>query len=151
MTINKYDQEERKRFYQERFSVEMQNRVAKRDARNAALETMRDVELVCERIRWLCNGTFGRGAQLYARDILHTGKPFNLVTRFNRVAALVQLVLLCDDRCPQSEALRAWRLLSKPEQEKLRVAVAEQLEAEIENEVTRQREANNEPKQPEVY
>ena len=62
-----------------------------------------------ERTTWLLDGTFGRGAQILAEEIVDA-----LPSRHNREAQLFRLVLAFDDRLPFTATDRIWDRLSTP-------------------------------------
>ena len=72
------------------------------------LEREPEYGIVEERLRWLFLGTFGRGWQDAAMEIVALGPR----SRQNRVAQLFSLLLQVDDRIPRAEVARIWRVLS---------------------------------------
>lgn len=88
----------------------------RREARAAFLESLRDPDLIAERVHWILIGNYGYGEMLIARQILSN-------KRMNRAAALVHMVAALDDGCPEDFARAAWHELSAREQTKLDRAV----------------------------
>lgn len=62
-----------------------------------------DARTLYERTTWLLNGTFGRGAQILAEEIVDAPP-----SRHNREAQLFRLVLAFDDLLPPNATNRVW-------------------------------------------
>ena len=76
-------------------------------------EAMRDdPAIVAERLGWVFNGSYGKGAQLRAQQVLTN-------PRLNRVAILNQYTGIYEWRCPGSMVVDAWKKLSQHEKKTL--------------------------------
>ena len=62
---------------------------------------------IYERTNWLLNGTFGRGAQILAEEVIDAPP-----SRYNRAAQLFRLMLAFDDMLPMNVTNRVWERLS---------------------------------------
>lgn len=88
----------------------------KRELQSDVLHKLQDPELVAERIEWLLDGTFGRGAQIESQRIL-------AARRMNRAASLSLLAMQLDTSAPRAIVLAAWRKLSPRQKTELDAAV----------------------------
>lgn len=88
----------------------------RQEARQEWAEALKDPALVGERVGWLLEGCYGHGQYLLAWQIVRS-------PRMNRVAALGQLVAVCEWMCPRAWAASAWAGLTKGEQEAVNLAV----------------------------
>jgi hypothetical protein len=96
-----------------------------------------DPAVVAERLGWLFNGSYGKGAQLRALQVLAS-------PRMNRQAALNQLTGIYEWRCPGRMIVDAWKKLSPAQKQTLQMML-EIVIIETENEL---RAEASEPSQP---
>jgi len=83
----------------------------RKEARADWLEAMRNErDIIAERLLWLFQGAYGKGAQLEAERI--SGNA-----RMNQEAALGQLLAAVEWQCADSEARKAWGELSAEDAE----------------------------------
>ena len=113
-----FDSDELRRFYAELRQIEREklSPSVRREVQEDVLRALQDPETIADRIRWLANGTYGRGAQIEAQKILGN-------RRMNRAASLTQMIVGLDQRAPQRMVVAAWKRLTRAEQEALRKAV----------------------------
>jgi hypothetical protein len=79
-------------------------------------------ELIAQRIGWLLNGDYGKGAQLMALRVIES-------PRMNQVAALSQLIACFEWRCDSDRARLAWKKLPKANQRIVDGAIKQAIEA----------------------
>lgn len=74
----------------------------RKEARHGWLTAMQsERDIIAERLQWLFQGAYGKGAQLEAERIANN-------SRMNREAALGQLLAAVEWQCADSEARKAW-------------------------------------------
>lgn len=88
----------------------------RKEAQASFTEALRDPARLAERLEWLINGDYGKGAQMMAQSIL-------VATRSNRVARLSGLVASFEWHCPSDRARLAWKSLNKQEQQAIDKAI----------------------------
>lgn len=93
----------------------------RKEAQADTAELMRDTAMVAERIEWVLNGNFGRGAMLEMQRI-------QSAKRGNREASAMQLIAALDCFCPARHAISAWNGLTVDEQSALSAAIRSSLD-----------------------
>jgi len=93
----------------QRIERERMTPAIRREIASDVLSYLKDPETVAERIGWLLDGTYGRGAQLEALKVLAN-------RRMNRAAILTQTVAILDQRAPHRIVVNAWKKLLPSEQ-----------------------------------
>lgn len=126
-TEQEYAAREAAEFRRQLAEVEHATLADKREARDEWVRAMRETpQIVAERVSWLIDGCYGKGAYDVARVVL--GRP-----RSNRVAWFGQTIAALEWGCPMVWAMRAWSKLSETEQAAVNgaiLAVIRQAEAE---------------------
>ena len=115
--MSDYIQQERMQLLRQLAGIESAPLVDRREARTEYTQAMRETpEIIAERVSWLLDGHYGRGAYALSHEIAQS--------RGNRVAGLAQLIAQLEWQCPAAFAREAWRRLSPIEQGAVNVAVA---------------------------
>lgn len=81
-----------------------------------------DPSLVAERIGWLLDGSYGKGAYDAAHEVLAS-------TRMNREAWLTHTIAAAEWQIPQAAAIRAWKKLTDLQQAALDTHVRRAMKA----------------------
>ena len=88
----------------------------KESAENFYAAMKGDPALVAERISWMLDGNYGKGAQLKAEQVIAS-------PRMNRAAALNMLVASFEWLCPGRMAAAAWKRLTPVQKRELDEAI----------------------------
>lgn len=84
--------------------------IDRQEARKDWLAAMHNQALVAERVRWLLDGSYGKGAYNRAWAIVRN-------KRCNRTAGIGQLIAALEWQCPHAFAAQAWNKLTATEQQ----------------------------------
>lgn len=120
MALNddKYDQVSAREHYADLEKVKRAPISERRESCAEFTEVMRDnPDLVGERLGWLLEGCYGRGAMQAALHVLATGK------NANKVASLNLLIAALEWSCPADMTIRAWKMLTEPQKVALDAAI----------------------------
>lgn len=116
-----YEMRERAGFYNDMRRVSSQPLADRRESRSTFAGVMAtDPEVIAERIGWIINGSYGRGAYVVGREVLSK-------KRMNRPAWFVQTVAALEWQCPPDFAVDAWKKLTPSQKAKLDAAVKKEL------------------------
>jgi len=96
-------------------------RERQKDAAEFFMAMANEPRLVAERVGWLLDGSYGRGAFLKAKQVL-------LSPRMNRVAALTQMAGALEWRSTPAFTAKAWNKLTPAQKTALQVVVGAEVE-----------------------
>lgn len=117
MNLTEYEAREaadHRRFLAELDRGSLAERIEARNEWREAMERYRDT--IAERIGWLFQGSYGKGAMDEAHRIAAQ-------KRGNREAAMGQLIAAVEWMCPASEARKAWHQLGPVDQENVTATI----------------------------
>lgn len=119
-----YEQQERREAQRKIDEVDMAPLSDRQEARASWRDScVQHPELVAERVRWLLNGSYGYGPMKMGEEIaLKKG-------RFNKVAALGQLIAVLEWQCPMAWAQQVCSTLRNTQElDRLNAAIAKEIE-----------------------
>ena len=113
-----YEMRESREYQRQIQEVERASLSERKEAAADFLEAMRDhPDTVGERVGWLIDGNYGKGAYDAARRVLAMSK------RANKAAMLTHMIAALEWRCPARAATAAWKKLSPEEKRRLDTVV----------------------------
>ncbi len=113
-----YDMNEYRRYEADLREIDHAPLADRKAACNELYEAMRDTPaLVAERVGWLLDGNYGKGAYDMAWRVMAQGP------RANKVASLTQMTGAMEWRCPARMVVQAWKKLTPGEKTALDHAV----------------------------
>jgi hypothetical protein len=116
-TKEQYERNERTRYYNERAQLARAPLADRQDGRDRYLADLRDnPEIIGERVAWLLDGSYGKGAYDVAREIADN-------PRMNRAAALGQMIAGCEWMATDALARDAWSRITGAQQRKVTDAI----------------------------
>ena len=121
MNDKEYHDAEMTRYRRDMMRIEQQSLADRQAARADVLENMRDVEGIRAALDHIFAGNYG-----YAQ--LHKAKEIIGNKRMNRAAALMAMIGQCDNMCPPTFTVQAYKKLSAEERAALDAAFAEFIE-----------------------
>lgn len=121
-TETEYHAQERARFHADIMRVERAPLVERRAARTEWMGALHDPEMIGERVGWMLNGSYGKGAYDAAREIL--ARP-----RMNVIAWMSITIAALEWGCPAAFAREAWSKLSQVERDKVDLAIRQAIKS----------------------
>lgn len=116
-----YEQREASEHYQRMQEVEKAPLSERLEAYQEFAKALADdPETVAERVGWVLNGSYGKGAYDKAWDIAKS-------PRMNRVAALTQMAAALEWSCTGVYARKAWTRLTQEQKDKVDKLVAQEI------------------------
>lgn len=118
MSEDAYDRDSLNRYLADIERVKRAPLAVRKENRDKFAASMRDEpEFVAERIDWMLDGNYGRGAELAGARVLAMGKNANKVATLNCMIGALEWL------CPADMVVDGWKTLTKPQQEALDAAI----------------------------
>lgn len=124
-TEAQYLAREADRLYRQLQEVENAPLQDRREARAEYAQALGDIPLLIQRLEWLLEGCYGKGAHVQAWRIV------NGTTRSNKPAQLALLLAALEWQCPRAFAVDAWKTYTNDRQAEITKAIEATISAAV--------------------